>query len=282
MCMELLRNILMIKNNSKMPQDWMQNMFTAKPEDGAIWITGASEGIGKALAIKLADEGFTVYASARSKDKLEALANQYQGRGEIISLPLDVTDRAQNQLCIEQITKTSGRLAISIFNAGTFKPMRGNDLKYEDFDFINHINIDGVINGLIPSVNVMKQAGQGQIAIVSSVAGYGGLPSNGAYGLSKAGLVNLAESLKFDFDKMNIKIQLIMPGFIDTPLTKKNKFPMPFLMPVDKAAERIADGLKKNSFEITFPRRFTYMLKFINLWPYSLYFWLVGKTTGKK
>ncbi len=256
-------------------------MFTAKPDDGAVWITGASEGIGKAVVVKLADEGFTVYASARSKDKLSAMVNDFTGSGKIIALPLDVTDREQNQACVDKIISEAGKLSIVILNAGTFKPMNGYNLKFEDFDFTHSVNIDGVINGLIPTVNAMKEAGQGQIAFVSSVAGYGGLPNNGAYGLSKAGLINLAESLKFDFDKMNIKTQLINPGFIDTPLTKKNKFPMPFLMPVDKAAQRIVDGLKKNSFEITFPRRFTFMLKFINLWCYPIYFWLMGKTTGK-
>jgi len=257
-------------------------MFTAKPEDGAIWITGASEGIGKAAAIKLAEEGFTVYVSARSKDKLNAIAAQYSGVGKIIALPLDVTNREANQVAVDTILTQEGKLSIAILNAGTFKPMEGYNLKFEDHDFTMSVNVDGVMNGLIPTVNAMKEAGQGQIAIVSSVAGYGGLPSNGAYGLSKGGLINFVESLKFDFDTMNIKTQLINPGFIDTPLTQKNKFPMPFLMPVDKAAERIVAGLKTNQFEITFPRRFTYMLKFANLLPYPLYFWCVRKMTGKK
>jgi len=257
-------------------------MFTAKPEDGAVWITGASEGIGKAVALRLAEEGFKVYASARSKDKLNALAAEFSGKGKIIALPLDVADRAANQACVDKIISEAGQLSIAILNAGTFKPMNGSNLKFEDHDFTMAVNVDGVMNGLIPAVNAMKEAGQGQVAFVSSVAGYGGLPSNGAYGFSKAGLINLAESLKFDFDIMNIKTQLINPGFIDTPLTKKNKFPMPFLMPVDKAAERVAHGLKTNKFEITFPRRFAYMLKFINLWAYPIYFWLVARTTGKK
>ena len=254
--------------------------FTAKPEDGAIWITGASEGIGKAVALQLADQGFTVYISARSKDKLQQIEKEYSGDGKLISALLDVTDRNANQKCVDRIIKQSGSLAVCILNAGTFRPVRGQDLKFEDFDFTHSVNIDGVINGLIPAVEAMKHAGQGQIAIVSSVAGYGGLPKNGPYGLSKAGISNLAESLKFDFDKMNIKIQLITPGFIDTPLTEKNKFPMPFLMPVDKAAERIVNGLKKSSFEITFPRRFTFMLKFMNIWCYPVYFWMVRKITG--
>jgi len=254
--------------------------FSAKPSDGAVWITGASEGIGKAVAVQMADKGYTVYISARSKDKLDEIASAYSGSGKIIAAALDVTDRKANKKCVDRIVKEEGALAICVLNAGTFKPVRGTDLKFEDFDFTHSVNIDGVINGIIPAVEAMKEAGQGQIAIVSSVAGYGGLPKNGPYGLSKAGLINLAESLKYDFDKMNIKIQVITPGFIDTPLTKKNDFPMPFLMDVDKAAERVVHGLEKPGFEITFPRRFTFMLKFMNLWPYPVYFWLVRKITG--
>ena len=256
------------------------SLFAAEPKDGAVWITGASEGIGEAVALHMAKAGFTVYASARSQDKLETLAGSFEGGGKIIGLPLDVTDRKASQRCVNKIVKEAGALSVCILNAGSFKPVRGFDLNFENFEFTLDVNVHGVLNGLIPAVEAFKEAGQGQVAIVSSVAGYGGLPKNASYGLSKAGLINFAESLKFDFDKMNIKIQIVTPGFIDTPLTKKNDFPMPFLMPVEKAAERIVDGLKSNSFEITFPRRFTYMLKFINLWCYPVYFWMVRKFTG--
>lgn len=256
------------------------SLFTAKPQDGAVWITGASEGIGKAIALKLAHEGFTVYVSARSEDKLEKLSEEFNGPGSIHPLPLDVTDRDSNAKAVEKIVSEAGTLAITILNAGTFVPQRAHKLKYEDFDFTLGVNIGGVVNGIVPSIEAMKQAGRGQIAIVSSVAGYGGLPNNGAYGLSKAGITNLAESLKFDLDKMNIKMQLISPGFIDTPLTEKNDFPMPFLMKVGDAAERVVDGLKTQQFEITFPRRFTYMIKLINYLPYAAYFWTVRKITG--
>lgn len=255
-------------------------MFSAKPEDGAVWITGASEGIGRAVAEELAREGFTVYASARSEDKLQELAASFTGTGKIVPMQLDVTDRKANRACVDRIIAEASKLAVCILNAGTFAPVRGKAMTFEEFSFMLSVNVDGVLNGLLPAVEAMKEAGQGQIAIVSSVAGYGGLPKNAAYGISKAGLINMAESLKFDFDKLNIKIQIVTPGFIDTPLTKKNDFPMPFLMPVDKAAERFVRGLKSNAFEITFPRRFTFMLKVVNLLPYWAYFPVVKRITG--
>jgi NAD(P)-dependent dehydrogenase (short-subunit alcohol dehydrogenase family) len=254
--------------------------FTAKPTDGALWITGASEGIGKAVAEAFAREGFTVYASARSTDKLDKIASGSYGEGKIIALTLDVTDRKACQNAVNTIIANEGRLAACILNAGTFQPVRGKNLRYEDFDLTIDVNVNGVINGMVPAVEAMKDAGQGQVAVVSSVAGYGGLPKNASYGISKAGLINMCESLKYDFDRMNIKIQIICPGFIDTPLTKKNDFPMPFLMDVDDAALRVVEGMKKSSFEILFPKRLGFMLKFVNLWCYPVYFWLVRKTTG--
>jgi NADP-dependent 3-hydroxy acid dehydrogenase YdfG len=255
-------------------------LYTAKPEDGAVWITGASEGIGKAVARSLAGKGFKVYASARSADKLKALAESVSGRGEIVPLPLDVTDREACDKAVRKILDEAGSLSVTILNAGTYVPQRANNLKFEDFDKTLDVNVGGVLNGLLPSIDAMKQAGRGQIAIVASVAGYGGLPKNGAYGLSKAGLINLAETLKFDLDGMNIKMQVITPGFIDTPLTEKNDFSMPFLMDVDEAAKRVVRGLEGQRFEITFPRRFTYLIKLINHFAYPLYFLAVRKITG--
>ncbi|MEM7214212.1 MAG: SDR family NAD(P)-dependent oxidoreductase [Pseudomonadota bacterium] len=254
--------------------------FTATPDDGGVWITGASEGIGKAVAEQLAAEGFTVYASARSADKLAQMTEAFDGAGKIFPMPLDVTDRQACENCVKKIVAETGRLAVVLLNAGTFVPIKGKSLNFEAFDFTIDVNVNGVLNGLVPSIEVMKEAGGGQVGIVSSVAGYGGLPKNAGYGLTKAGLINMAESLKFDFDKLNIKIQIINPGFIDTPLTEKNEFPMPFLMGVDDAAKRIVQGLKSSKFELTFPRRFTFILKFLNLWIYPVYFWLVRKMTG--
>lgn len=254
--------------------------FFASPKDGAVWITGASAGIGREVALQLADQGFTVYASARSKDKLSELEKSFSGSGKIVAMPLDVTDRQACINCVAKIVEQEGALAICLLNAGTFYPVRGKALDYESFDRTIDININGVINGLVPSVEAMKERGQGQVAVVSSVAGYGGLPKSAAYGISKAGLINMCESLLHDLSRLNIKLQVINPGFVDTPLTEKNDFPMPFLMPATEAAKRICDGLKSSQFEITFPKRFAYMLKTLNLLPYPLYFWAIRKMTG--
>lgn len=256
--------------------------YNAKSEDGAAWVTGASTGIGRETAIRLAGEGFTVYASARSADKLEELAKENSGTGKIIALPLDVTDRNAVEKAVETILLESGGLALAVFNAGNFLPVRAHDLQFEAFEKTFDINLFGVLNGLIPAIRAMMGAGRGQIAIVASSAGYGGLPKGAAYGASKAAVINMAESLKFDLDRNNIRIQVVTPGFVKTPLTDKNDFPMPFLMEVDDAADALVSGLKSNAFDITFPKRFTYMIKAMNLLPYWLYFPLVARSTGAR
>ena len=256
--------------------------YHAKPQDGAVWITGASTGIGRETAIRLAQEGFTVYASARSQDKLAALASQFSGEGDIIALPLDVTDRDSGEKAVEKILSDSGGLSLAIFNAGNFFPVRARDMQLEAFEKTFDINVFGVLTGLIPAVRAMLEAGRGQIALVASSAGYGGLPKSAAYGASKAAVINMAESLRFDLERNNIRIQVVTPGFVKTPLTEKNDFPMPFLMEVEDAADALVKGLKSNAFDITFPKRFTYLIKAMNLLPYRLYFPLVARFTGSK
>lgn len=259
------------------------SLYRASPADGIAWITGASTGMGRALALILAREGYSVAATARSQDKLAQLAAEAAGmklKGVIVPYPGDVTDEKAMAATVDAIEATSGPITLAVFNAGNYWPNNGHRLSAENFVKTYAINVFGFAYGLVPVVERFKQRGRGHIAVVSSVSGYGGLPMASAYGSSKAAVINMAEALKFDFDRMNIRIQLINPGFIDTPLTEKNEFPMPALMPVDKAVQRIAQGLKTGGFELTFPRRFTWFLKAINLLPYPLYFPLVARATG--
>ncbi|WP_245409982.1 SDR family NAD(P)-dependent oxidoreductase [Pararhizobium haloflavum] len=254
--------------------------YVAKPEDGVAWVTGASSGIGKGLAQALAREGFTVIATARGQDKLAALAAEDFGKGSIVAMPGDVTDAADLHRIVETIDRDYARLALAVFNAGVYLPVHGNGLDTTDFQKSFDVNLNGVVNGLVPAVASMARNGKGQIAIVSSVTGFGGLPTSAAYGATKAALTNLAESLKFDLDKMNIRLQIVHPGFVDTPATEKNEFAMPALMQVEDAVARLVAGLKSDRFEIIFPRRFTFVLKCLRLLPYPAYFWAINRATG--
>jgi len=139
------------------------------------------------------------------------------------------------------------------------------------------INYMGVVNCLQAAVPAYIERRGGHIAVVSSVAGYQGLPNASAYGASKAALINMCEALQPELAACNVKLQLINPGFVRTPLTDLNEFPMPFLMEVEDAAACIIRGLNRNSFEISFPKRFTWLLKFMQILPYSIYLRLSRK-----
>tara|TARA_R110002124_G_scaffold100107_4_gene246571 strand:- start:2512 stop:3306 length:795 start_codon:yes stop_codon:yes gene_type:complete len=257
--------------------------YQAVPSDGIAWITGASSGLGYHVAKRLVAVGWTVAATARSADELETLAAECAGMpGRVVPAAGDVTDQAAMGKIAENLIAKHGGIALLILNAGIYLPLRASELKLEDFDKSFAVNLNGVTNCLVPCLDHMRASNRGQIAITSSVAGFGGLPTSAAYGATKAGLTNMAESLKFDLDLLNIHIQIVHPGFVDTPATQSNPFPMPFLMEVDDAADRFVKGLKSGRFEITFPKRFTYGLKFLNLLPYPLYFWLLNRATGWK
>ena len=252
------------------------------PADGVAWITGASSGIGRAVAQALARAGWTVVASARRAEALDALAAETDhGPGRIVAAPCDVTDKAQVGQVVADTLRDHGPVALAILNAGTFRPESLSKFDSSDFGAVIDLNVMGTIyclEALLPDWIARRR---GQLAIVSSVAGYRGLPTSLSYGASKAALINLCEALRFDFQRYGLTIQLINPGFVKTPLTDKNTFPMPFLVDVDVAARRIVRGLRGRGFEIAFPWPLVFALKRLRTLPYWLYFPLVGKGTSR-
>ncbi|MGD9916255.1 MAG: SDR family NAD(P)-dependent oxidoreductase [Rhizobiaceae bacterium] len=257
------------------------SLYRADPKDGICWLTGASTGIGHALALDLVRAGYTVAATARGADKLAELAQQAKaGPGRVVPFPADVTDREAMAATIAAVEAQLGPIALAIFNAGNYFPTRGDDLSVDNFVKTFEVNLFGAVNGLVPVVRAMRRHGRGHVVLVGSVSSYFGLPSASAYGASKAAINNMAQSLRHDLDKMNIRIQVMNPGFVDTPLTEKNDFAMPALMPVDRAAARMLAGIRSGGFEVTFPRRFTWLLKVIRILPQPLRHFLVNRGTG--
>jgi NAD(P)-dependent dehydrogenase (short-subunit alcohol dehydrogenase family) len=244
-----------------------------------VWITGASLGIGEALARRLAQDGADVIASARSADRLAALAAASGGR--IVAEPLDVTDHAAVLAAVNRIEAERGPIDVAVLNAGSHQPVTAAEFTADGLRRLMELNVFGVASCLEALMPRMIARGRGRIAVVASVAGYRGLPTSAYYGATKAALINLAESLKFDLDRAGVTLQLIDPGFVRTPLTDKNDFPMPFLITAELAADRIAQGLKSGRFEIAFPSPFVLMLKLLRILPYALYFPLVGRGTRK-
>jgi NAD(P)-dependent dehydrogenase (short-subunit alcohol dehydrogenase family) len=258
--------------------------YVAAPSHGCAWVTGASSGIGRQLAIDLARSGWRVAVTARSADSLEELERLSDAlSGSIHAFPGDVTETASMQETCQVIERRFGAIALLVANAGIYLPQDGLNGDVEAYRKSFDVNLMGTVNVLLPVIAHMKTAGRGQIAVVSSVAGYGGLPTSAAYGATKAGLINLVESLKFDLDPAGIRLQLICPGFVDTPATRSNPFPMPYLVSVEAAAAEIVAGLRHPTrFEIAFPAPFVRRLKLLQLLPYRAYFALVARATGWK
>ena len=239
-----------------------------------IWITGASSGIGKALAEKFALEGWKVAISARRKEILEKMANNEN----ISSYPLDVTNQDQIDSVFKNIISDFGYLDLCVFSSGTYDPKLEQEINIKQNQFVMETNFFGVLYCIKSVEKYFKDKKAGHISIVSSIAAYRGLPNSSGYGPSKAALSNLTESLYFDFKKHNVRISLISPGFIKTPLTDKNQFKMPFIKSPEFAAEKIFNGLTKTKvFEIHIPKALTIILKFLRILPYKVYLFLIDK-----
>jgi NAD(P)-dependent dehydrogenase (short-subunit alcohol dehydrogenase family) len=242
-----------------------------------VWLVGASTGIGAALVAPLLAAGARVAVSARSADKLKALT---KGQADALALSFDVTDHAATLKARDVIVKAWGGVDVALFIAGTYAPLRADAF---DLAVVKHhfsVNFDGVLHGIDAVLPDMVKRGAGSIGIVSSVAGYRGLPRALAYGPSKAALINLAETLYIDLHERGIGIFLINPGFVETPLTAQNDFKMPALITPEVAAKEILQGMAAGEFEIHFPKRFTRAVKAASLLPYRAYFPTIKKSTG--
>ena len=242
-----------------------------------IWITGGSTGIGKALALKFASKGWNVAISARRENLLKEISDNNEN---IHGFPLDVTDKSKCKEVFDQIKNKFQSVDICFFSTGTWNPKKEKDIDVEQIEDVFKVNFFGTVNSIKAVEEYFKNKKEGIITIVSSIAGYRGLPNSTGYGPSKSALNNLAESLYFDFKRSNVRVCLVSPGFIKTPMTDKNDFKMPFLKTTEYAAEKIYDGLiNKNVFEIHFPKSLTLILKILSFLPSKIYFGLVGKMT---
>lgn len=248
----------------------------ARPDAGCVWITGASSGIGAALATEYAVRGWQVAVTARRADALATLAATHEN---IHVFAGDITDRTAMNNVVVDIEKTLSPIALAILNAGIYLPTQFPAFDAALFDRSFEVNLTGTVNCLAPIVPLFCDRGCGQIALVSSVAGYGGLPTSAAYGATKAALFNLGESLAIDIRKFGVGVSMIAPGFVETPATDVNEFSMPFIVPASLAATRIADGLARGRTHISFPKRFSYLLRALTYLPRGLYVRLVARGT---
>jgi short-subunit dehydrogenase len=234
------------------------------------WITGASSGIGRELAKVLAARGVKVAASARSADKLADLARAQKG---VAPLPLDVLDAPAVAEAVRSIEGTLGPIDLAVLNAGIWEPMSARNFSAAKAAHSMAVNYMGLVNGIEALLPRMLERRSGHIALMASLAGYRGLGKAAAYGPSKAAAINLAESMRINLEGSGVVVSVINPGFVETPMTADNTFPMPFIVPVDAAVRRIVRGLEKGKFEITFPWQLAAMMKVARVMPYGMFFW---------
>ena len=274
-----------------------------------VWIVGASSGIGEALALALARRGARLALSARGRERLEAvcaacdaaagagptagdagaLANaavepahcaESPAPAGVLALALDLSRAGEIERARDQLLAAWGGIDLVVFNAGTYRPLRAWELTAEAVRETLETNLVGTMSGTAAVLPTLLAQGHGAIALVGSVAGYGGLPKALVYGPSKAALINFAEVLHLDLSPRGIGVFLIDPGFVATPLTAQNDFAMPALQTPEQAAAAIVDGFARGDFEIHFPKRFTRALKLLQLLPRPLYFALIRRATG--
>ena len=251
-----------------------------------VWLVGASTGIGRATAERLHTQGARVVLSARSAPALQEFVAAHAGSEAIA---LDVTDRLAMREAAERIVRSHGRIDLAMYCAGTYAAMRADAfdlevaLRHDQVNYAGALHmLDAVLPQLLKQAQTASKAGEGgHISLVSSVAGYRGLPESLAYGPTKAALINLAEALYLDLHAKGIGVSVINPGFVETPLTAQNAFKMPALITPEQAAVEIVRGWERGEFEIHFPRRFTLWLKAMRHLGYGAYFAAVSRATGK-
>lgn len=255
-------------------------MSTHPPDGPLAWITGGGSGIGRALALALSRDGWRVAISGRDADKLARACAADPGE-RLFAVPLDVTDADAVRRAVDELEHTAGALQLVVLNAGDYQPMSLDQFDAQLFQRLMAVNYQGVVNGIAAVLPHLRRRGAGQLLINGSLSGYRGLPRAAPYGASKAALINLAESLRNECRDAGILLRVINPGFVRSELTDRNDFKMPFLTDADSLAAHIVHRLRGDSFEISYPRTMTWLMKLLRLLPYRLYFPLTARMMGR-
>jgi NAD(P)-dependent dehydrogenase (short-subunit alcohol dehydrogenase family) len=246
-----------------------------------VWLVGASSGIGEATASALHARGAQVLVSARSREALDRFVLNHPPQHGMTAQawPLDVTDADAVTATTREIL-AQGPLDLVVYCAGHYREMRATEMDMADLKRHMDINYIGALHVMDAVVPAMSARGRGHISLISSVAGFRGLPKSLAYGPTKAALTNLAENLYLDLGPLGVGVSVVHPGFVQTPLTAQNDFTMPALITPPQAAQAMIDDWGRGVFEVHYPKRFTRWMKLMRLLPYRAYFPAVRRATG--
>ena len=224
------------------------------------WIIGASEGLGRALAEALSRQGAHLVLSARNADRLAEICAALPNAQPV---PCDVTDLDS----VRRAAVEAGKVDGLVYNAGAYEPMRSGDWETEAVLAMTDVNYTGALRVLGETVPRFVRAGRGDITLIGSLSGYRGLPAAVGYASSKAALISLAETMRFDLAGTGVTVRIVNPGFIKTRLTEKNDFKMPMLMSPEDAAERVVKAMSRRRFRTDFPAPFSWFIRLIDYLP---------------
>ena len=230
-------------------------------------ITGASSGLGRALAIEYATLGWRVIAIARNAERLASLAAEHP---HIVPMSVDVTDAAAVERAVQQLALDYARVDVAILNAGTCEYVDLPDWPIDAFERTFQINFHAIALMVPKLLPLLQPANTAKLAIVSSLAHYFPFTRAEAYGASKAALSYFTDSLRVDVASTGLQVTLVEPGFIDTPLTQANDFDMPFMLTAEESAKRVAKAIAQGAQRYRFPKRLVLSLSLLNLLPYNL------------
>ncbi|MEX2245084.1 MAG: SDR family NAD(P)-dependent oxidoreductase [Dehalococcoidia bacterium] len=244
--------------------------------DRNVWLIGASTGIGAALAPKLAAAGARLALSARSEPQLREVGAGCSGEPPAV-LPLDVTEEGAIERAADELRTARGAIDVLIYNAGAWVPVDLEDFDVPAFERQIAVNYTGMVRAIGAVLPEMVARRGGDIVGVGSVSAYGAFPRAEAYGSTKAAVNYLLQALRIDARRYGIGVTTVNPGFVRTPLTEQNDFPMPFLIEPEAAAETIVRGLLADHDEIHFPLRLSLPLKVLTALPRPIYEWAVRR-----
>lgn len=248
-----------------------------------IWLTGGTSGIGKALTTRFLKEGKQVALTGRSRDKLDDfIASLDYAEDRVLAVPADVSNESDVEAGYALIKEKWGVPDMVIANAGTHINMPASEISLEKCRKLIDINLVGAVSTLLVALPDMLQRRSGHLVGVGSLSSYRGLPLAAAYGATKSAMNNFLQSLRFDVETYGLSVTAINPGFVKTPLTDLNDYPMPLIIEAEEAAEYIWDGLDKKKMEIHFPPAFSWSCKLLRILPYPVYHWLVRRITGSR
>ena len=241
------------------------------------WVIGGSSGIGAEVARELRSRGSDVAISARRKDELAEVS-----AGSMLALTADVTDASSLKAAASRIRDQLGPIDLVVLSAGYWQQMSVHDWDTETFDRHVQVNLIGMSNAIAAVLPEMLERHSGVIAGISSVAGYRGLAGSEAYGATKAGQINLLESLRIHLAGSGVRVTTICPGFVRTDLTAGNTFPMPFMIEADAAGRAICDGLERDRTEVVFPLRMAVLMKAARLVPAAIWSGLWSRSPSQE